>query len=198
MEEKPQEKKEKKSKLQGIKDFHKKKPYIEFFTALLTVPVLLTVIFLNVNNIRGNSNKAPDTKKDENQTIVITQAPGESIKEKEVIVTKEACEPGIGDVDISSPTEGENVSENPVFVDIDYDANGYCNIVWSYRINGGEWSSFDDRSISLYNLENGNIKLDLRVKSVVNSDQESLSRNFTYSGTENITPSTTVTPTLTQ
>lgn len=196
MENKPQEKKEKKSFFQNLKDFPSKKPYIEFFTALLTVPVLLTVIFLNVDNIRGKADtKATDSKDDSKQTIVITQPPGESVREKEVIVTEEACEPGIGEFSISSPTEGENVTDNPLFIDIDYDSNGYCNIIWSYRINGGPWSSYDDRSISLYNLENGEVTLDLRVKSVVNSDQESITRTFIYSGTSNISPTEGVTPT---
>lgn len=170
----------------NLTQFHTKKPYIEFFTALLTVPVLLTVIYLNINNIRGDS-KTPEVK-GEDKTIVVTQPAGNNT-EREVIVTKEACEPGIGNVSISSPDEGEDVTDNPVFVDIDYDANGFCNIVWSYRINGGEWSSFDDRSISLYNLDQGDVKLDLRVKSVVNSDTDTLSRRFTYFGSSNNTPS---------
>ena len=80
----------------GLKEFHTKKPHIEFFTALLTVPVLLTVIILNVNNLKGDDKKT-DTLTDKNQTIVITQpSSSNNTAEKEVIVTKEACEPGIG------------------------------------------------------------------------------------------------------
>lgn len=168
----------------SIKEFHTKKPHIEFFTALLTIPVLLTVIILNLNNLKGNEEKeAP-----KNETIVITQA---QPQEKEVIVTKEACKAGIGEISISSPDENENVSDNPLMVDIDYDAGDFCAVVWSYRINGGSWSSYDDRSIALYNLSNGNIKLELRVKSVVGTSQKTLTRNFVYSGaqvTETPTP----------
>ena len=178
---------QKKGFKQSLKEFHTKKPYIEFFTALLTVPVLLTVIYLNLNNIRGNNK--PAEVKGEDKTIVVTQPAENSVTEKEVIVTKEACEPGIGNVSMSNPDEGEKTSDNPVYVDIDYDANGYCNIVWSYRENGGEWSSYDDRSIALYNLETGDVKLELRVKSVVNSDTETITRNFTYEGESSITPS---------
>lgn len=187
---------QKKGFRQSLKEFHTKKPYIEFFTALLTVPVLLTVIYLNVNNIRGN-NKTET--KNEDKTIVITQPAGNS-SEKEVVVTKDACEPGIGNVSISSPDEGESTSDNPLYVDIDYDANGFCNIVWSYRVNGGQWSSFDDRSIALYNLEPGDVKLELRVKSVVNSDTDTLTRSFTYTGTGNLTPTSdpSLTPAPTQ
>jgi hypothetical protein len=181
----------------SVKEFHTKKPHIEFFTALLTVPVLLTVIILNINNLKGDE-KEPEKEPETNQTIVITQ-PGSNETEKEVIITKEACEPGIGEVSIGFPEEGEEVNDNPVMIDVDYEANGYCAVVWSYRVNGGAWSSYDDTSISLYNLPNGNVKLDLRVKSVVNSDTDSLSRNFVYSGAaQSPTPSSTVTPTPSQ
>lgn len=168
-----------------IREFHTKKPHIEFFTALLTIPVLLTVIILNLNNLRS------DNKKDtgENKTIVITQP---AAQEKEVIVTKEACKAGIGDITIDNPNEGDLISDNPVMIDINHNAGGYCEAVWSYRINNGTWSSYDDRSIALYNLQNGNIRLELRVKSVVNSQQKTMTRNFVYSGAA-ITPTTTPT-----
>lgn len=179
-----------KSIKRGLKGIHTKKPYLELIAAALTIPVLLTVIILNLNNLKGN-NKAAESNK--TQTIVIAQP---SQGEKEVVVTKESCKPGIGNISIASPDEGDSVSDNPVNVDINYDANGYCNVVWSYRVNGGTWSSYDDRSIALSNLSNGNVKFDLRVKSVVNSDQKQLSRNFTYNGTAtSITP--TASPTLT-
>lgn len=184
----------------GLKEFHTKKPHIEFFTALLTVPVLLTVIILNVNNLR-NENKDKETEKEpeKSQTIVITQPANNNTETKEVVVTKEACEPGIGEISIAFPEEGENVKDNPVDVDIDYDAGDYCEVVWSYRINGGNWSSYDDRSIALYNLPNGEIKFDLRVKSVVNSDTENLTRTFSYSGAPvTSTPTPTVSPTPVQ
>ncbi|MBI2621644.1 MAG: hypothetical protein HYW63_03315 [Candidatus Levybacteria bacterium] len=178
----------------SIKEFHTKKPHIEFFTALLTIPVLLTVIILNLNNLTGSKGSEKDNAK--NETIVITQA---APNEKEIIVTKEACKSGIGDISISNPDENENVSDNPVMVDIDYIAGDYCAVVWSYRISNGTWSSYDDRSIALYNLPNGNIKFDLRVKSVVGNAQKTLTRNFVYSGAQSSpTPTFTPTPTVQQ
>lgn len=175
-----------------IKEFHTKKPHIEFFTALLTIPVLLTVFILNLNNLTGNKEK--ETPKSE--TIVITQG---SPSEKEVIITKKACEAGIGEISIDNPGEGDEVDGNPVMVDIVYDAGDFCEAVWSYRINNGSWSSYDDRSVALYGLPNGDIKFDLRVKSVVNSDQENLTRKFHYSGgkaTSTPTPTNAPSPTL--
>ncbi len=174
----------------SIKEFHTKKPHIEFFTALLTIPVLLTVIILNLNNLKGDEGK--ETPK--NETIVITQPVPQ---EKEVIVTKEACKEGIGNISIDNPGEGDEVKDNPIMVDVSYQPNGYCEVVWSYRINGGSWSSYDDRSIALYNLSNGNVKFELRVKSVVNSDQKTLTRNFAYSGAQaSPTPQTSISPTI--
>jgi hypothetical protein len=158
------------------------------------VPVLLTVIILNFNNLKG-ADAAKESPKSE--TIVITQ-PATNTETKEVVVTKPACEPGIGDISISYPDEGEEISENPVMVDVDYNANGKCEVVWSYRINGGNWSSYDDRSIALYNLQNEDIKLELRVKSVVNSDQKTLTRRFTYKGAASATPTSTPTPSTAQ
>lgn len=181
----------------GVKDIHTKKPYLELIAAALTIPVLATVIILNVNNLKGSDAKEPED--DKNQTIVITQpSNNDDESEKEVIVTKEACKAGIGDVEIATPEENEEVSENPVEISINYDANGYCAVVWSYRVNGGSWSSYDDSTISLYNLSNGDVKLELRVKSIVDSSQENLTRNFTYSGasqTPTVSPTATPTPT---
>lgn len=177
-----------------VKEIHTKKPHIEFFTALLTVPVLLTVIILNLNNLKG-ANSTKETPKSE--TIVITQGPPEE-KTKEIIINKEACKAGVGDVSIVSPDESENVSDNPVAVDISYDENIYCQVIWSYRVNGGTWSSYDDRSVALYNLSNGDVKLEVRIKSTVNNEIKSLTRRFTYSGSTSPTPTQGITPTISQ
>lgn len=179
----------------SVKEFHTKKPHIEFFTALLTIPVLLTVIILNINNLKSNEskNKEQSTK---TETIVITQGDNSNKEQKEVVITKEACKAGIGDIEIVSPEEDENIKDNPVNIDINYDQGDFCEVVWSYRVNGGNWSSYDNRSIALYNLTPGNVKFDLRVKSVVNSSQKNLSRSFIYSGLSD-SPTTSPTPSLT-
>lgn len=182
-----------KSFKKSVREFHTKKPQLEFFTALLTIPVLLTVIILNLNNLKGNQTKTP-TK---TETIFITQ-PAEKTETKEVIITKEACKPGIGDISIASPEENESINDNPVTVDINYRPGDYCLVVWSYRINNGSWSSYDDRSIALYNLQSGNIKLELRIKSVVNDDKKTLTRNFIYTGSSTPIPTTTISPSPSQ
>jgi hypothetical protein len=166
-----------------------KKQYVEFFTALLTVPVLITVLALNLNNLK-TTNKKPTTQNttvnsSSNNTpekIYISAPTSAAVPVNTISVTEAPCKPGIGSISIDSPQEGDTVSDNPVSIDISYKTNGYCQVVWSYRINGGGWSDYDDKSIALYNLPQGNIKLDLRVKSIVSDDQKTLTRNFVYKG----------------
>jgi hypothetical protein len=155
-----------------------KKPYIEFITAILSIPVLLTVILLNFNSLTGNKDK--ETKENTTpQTVVITAPDSGNVQNTK----EEECIKEVGPVSITSPEEGEVIIDNPVFVSISYKQGEYCSVVWSYRINGGKWSDYDDRSIALYNPPPGNIKLELRVKSVVGNDSRTLTRNFIYQGT---------------
>lgn len=164
-----------------------KKQYVEFFTALLTVPVLLTVIVLNVNNLRSTS-KAQDDKKTDTRPIIITTAPTkDNDDEKTPIPTTKECRDEVGPISISYPEEGANVDENPLTIGIKHDRVTYCAVVWSYRINGGRYSDYDDKSIAIYNPPSGTIVFDLRVKSLSSGDEKILKRTFTYSGSS--TPS---------
>ena len=164
------------------KDIPNKKPYIEFFAALLSIPVLLTVILLNLSSLRSDKNNKTSAPTPASAEKIYVNMPGQNTTTQVSKTPSEPCTPGIGQVTISSPDENEIVTDNPVAVNVNYKNNGFCEIVWSYRINGGSWSDYDDKSIALYNLPQGNIKLDLRVKSVVNSDSDALTRNFTYKG----------------
>lgn len=160
-----------------------KKQYVEFFTALLTVPVLLTVIVLNVNNLRNN-NKPVETKPQETRPIIITTAPDKEDNENQIVVTPtdDSCREEIGPISITYPEENDVVVDNPVNIAIRYDDDTYCAVVWSYRINGGRYSDFDDKSIALYNPPQGKITFDLRVRSLISGDEEVLKRTFTYQG----------------
>ena len=193
-----------------------KKQYIEFFTAVLTVPMLLTVIMINLNNLntKNNSNtiKPTDTPKQEKIYIPVitnntsanntknlptpTITPDLSqVVSQNITQTPTACKAGIGSIDITSPAQGDNITDNPVNINIKYDPGNYCAVVWSYRINSGKWSDYDDKSIALYDLQNGNITLDLKIKSIVNGDEKQLTRNFIYNGSS-VNPTTVPTPTL--
>lgn len=159
-----------------------KKQYIEFFTALLTVPVLLTVIVLNVSNLT-KSEKEAESKPQDTRPIVITTAP---VNNTAPVITQEPdeeCIEEVGPVTITYPEEGSTVDDNPLSISIRYDKVTYCPVVWSYRINNGRYSDFDDKSIALYNPPNGNIIFDLRVRSLISGDEKILKRTFTYEGT---------------
>lgn len=172
-----------------------KKHHVEFFTALLSIPVLLTVIALNLNNLQASKSNSEDKP----SQIIISLPPQN--KENTLVTaipTKPVCKAGIGDVQITSPEEGDMVSDYPLDFTISYDPGEYCAVVWSYRVNGGSWSEYDDKSIALYDVPSGDVRFDLRVKSVLGGDVSIISRKITYrSPNATATPTTTPTPTLT-
>ncbi|MBI2033209.1 MAG: hypothetical protein HYT10_01970 [Candidatus Levybacteria bacterium] len=174
--------------LSGI---HPKKSHVEFITALLSIPVLLTVILVNVNNLNAK-NKAEEEATSKKNEIIISLPP--TIKEEKKDTPQ--CKPDIGPIDISYPHETDTVSDNPLNIDINYTSEGYCAVVWSYRINNGSWSDYDDKSIALYNMSSGDVKFELRVKSLISGKEKFLTRNFTYKSSIQPTPTPTITPTM--
>lgn len=189
-----------------LSSYHKlpeKKKYLEFYTALLSIPLIITAIILNVNAL-NNLNK---TKTDNNTT---NQKPnnffpafnfsakptGEVSATPALTPTSSECKKELGPIGISSPQEGDTVTDNPVSVTITYDTDTYCPAVWSYRINGSSWSDYDDKSIALYNLPQGKITLDLRAKSLIAKDEATITRTFINKGTStvNVSPSTILSP----
>ena len=175
-----------------------KKQHLEFIASLLTIPFLISVLILNYNSIK-NLNKAnvtptPAPYGATGRHAGFFSAPigTSSLKAtQDPAATSAPCVKGLGSVSITSPSEGDAVNSNPVEVDISYDDSTHCGAAWSYRINGGDWSGYDDRSVALYNLPQGNIKFELRVKSIAGSDTTSLTRNFVYNGSSSsIIPTT--------
>lgn len=158
-----------------------KKQYIEFFTALLTVPVLLTVITLNLNNLKGSDETKGETPTE--RTVYVTVPPTEDEdSDTTPTPTVEACEESVGPVSIAYPEENEIITDNPVMIDIDYDDSEHCPVVWSYRLNGGRFSEYGSNNIALYNPPQGTVRLELRVRSVVSNDEELIRRTFVYEG----------------
>lgn len=168
----------------------KNKPYIEFLTAFLSIPVMITVMLLNFNSLKNlNTTPTPTPLSGAGaQTGFFAEPIGTDDPEEPTPdgVTPEPCVRGLGPVIITSPDENDVVTENPVTVDIAYDDAHYCAAAWSYRINGGSWSGYDDRSVALYNLPQGPIKFELRVKSIVGDETRTVTRNFTYKGSGTI------------
>ena len=170
-----------------------KKTHLEFIGALLTIPFLISVLILNFNSISNMKNAkltptpAPNGRVGNGLMPKFPNFFAAPIGTSTTKVTPDpasqtGCDKTLGPVSITSPDEGDTVTANPVEVDISYDDSTHCAAAWSYRINGGDWSGYDDRSIALYNLPTGAIKFELRVKSIASSDTTSLTRNFTYNG----------------
>ncbi|MBU3978467.1 hypothetical protein KKF69_03150 [Patescibacteria group bacterium] len=181
--------------LSSTRSIPDKKRYIEFFTAMLSVPVLITVIMINMNNLKGSSKSnvasLPPVQKEEKIYIPVTTSQDISTPTQAISITpaNQACKPEIGPISISLPNEGDTIIENPASIIINHKTGEYCAVVWSYRLNNAAWSAYDDKSIALYNLPQGEIKIDLKIKSIVTGDEQILTRNFTYNGTaSSITP----------
>lgn len=176
----------------SIKKARPRKHYLEFITAALSIPVLLSVILLNWNSLQN------EKKQDAQPTVApIIIREGSSSNSNPVPTDSQVCKKEIGPISISYPKEGAIVTENPLNIIIKYDNSEYCSVVWSYRINGGVWSEFSSNSPSIYNMPNGDVTFELRVQSTVTEEQEQLTRNFTYDGEVANSPTltTTITPT---
>lgn len=174
-----------------------KKKYLELITAFLTIPVLLTVLLTNLSRIQ-------DDKKNAMQNTPTLSVPTKEIVIREVITTtpvptseeEKPCIPQIGPVSIQNPTENSIVSDNPFSIIMSYTDGSYCPVVWSYRINNSSWSTYTDKSIDIYNVDRGEKKLEVRIRSTVSKEEKILVQNFTYDPPENkvVTPATTQTP----
>ena len=166
-----------------------KKQYIELIISILSIPFFISVLILNFNSIKNlNSAKltpTPSPSSNVQNGNAPYGAPIGTIRPHPTTAlsaTQAPCKKGLGAVSITSPGEGDVVTSNPVEVDISYDDSVYCSAAWSYRINGGQWSGYDDRSVALYNLPQGTITFELRVQSIASTDTTTLTRHFTYNG----------------
>jgi hypothetical protein len=187
---------QKKNWLQKFLGLHEHKKHIEFFTALLSIPVLITVIILNLNSLHNLNKDAKPTDAPKQQggffSAPIQKARPSTSALNPTTTPSAPCKKELGPISIDTPEEGDTVTDNPVAINISYDDQTYCTAVWSYRINGSSWSEYDDKSIALYNLPSGKIKLDLKIKSLSSKEEDTLTRNFTYKGSNTVTAAPTM------
>lgn len=177
--------------LQRVKSWYRglpdKKRYLEFITALLTIPVLLTVLLSNVTNLQNQKSKdEPSTTPTTAAATVPTTAPVVYItpsgKPDPTVTPVPQCTPGVGQITIIYPEEKDTVSGDPICLDISRKSGNYCSVAYSYRINSSAWSSFTGNSVCMYGLTPGEKKLDLRIRSIVSDDEEIITRLFTVAG----------------
>lgn len=174
-----------------------RKHYLEFITAALSIPVLLTVILLNLNSLNAKKETQNNQTQPTPQTVIIKEtSPSNGANQTVITPSSSSCKKEVGPISISYPSEGAIITDNPVNFIIKYNNPDYCSVVWSYRINGGSWSEYSSNSPSIFNLPNGNVTFDLRIQSTVSQDQDQITRKFTYQNSS-ATPSPTavVTPT---
>lgn len=176
------------SVIEKVKKWYRKLPdkkrYLEFITAFLTIPVLLTVLLSNVANLQ-NQKKVEPTPTPLTTPMINTPSPTTRVTPTDPTPTttpSAQCTPGIGPIEIVYPEENSTVSNDPVCLDIPRQGGNYCSVVWSYRINGSNWSNYTDREVCMYGLTPGTKQLDLRVKSIVSGEEKILRRTFTVAG----------------
>lgn len=169
-----------------------KKHHVEFITAVLSVPVMLTVIIINLNNLNQQkiSNQKQTSEKIVPIQVVITGEKQNLPTETPVVTasqsgvpsaTPASCIKEVGMVSITSPRENEVVTKDPVCITVATQA-GYCPVNWSYRLDDSNWSDYSDKNICLRNMTNGNKVFQLRIKSLSSSDEVTLQRSFVYQG----------------
>lgn len=191
------------SVIQWAKKLPDKKNHVEFITAVLSVPVMLTVIILNLNNLnqqKNNMQKQSPTTTAAPIQIVITGDKQKTADDLPIANTSEptntptptisSCIKAIGPVSIVFPRENEVVSTNPVCITISSEEK-YCSIKWSYRLDSGDWSDYTDSNICLRNLMNGAKTIQLKIKSTNSEDTTTLQRSFIYQGNSDQNPTPT-------
>jgi hypothetical protein len=184
-----------------------KKRHFELVSAILTIPMMLTVILVNLNNIKSQKNVATTSTNTTTPIQVVIDNPNSSTATASTITptvtatksatpSKSDCKKDIGPIEILSPQEGEVITTNNVCINISTD-NNYCPVTWSYQLGSdSDWSDYNNNNICLYNLTPGKNQLNIKVKSTVVDKTITLQRNFIYQ-TASATPTTTATASAT-
>lgn len=161
-----------------------KKVYFELLGAVLTIPVLITVILLNITNLNSKNTSAP-TPTPQVIRVVETQPPQRNVtvvqeETSQRVTPQAACKRQIGPVNISSPREGEVTTKNPVCISISYSAGEYCGVEWAVKIDASAYSDFDTKDVCYYNLPSGTKTVSVKVRSNEGGEELILQRNFVY------------------
>ncbi|MDD3002641.1 MAG: hypothetical protein PHS06_02100 [Candidatus Shapirobacteria bacterium] len=177
-----------------------KKRYFELLTAILSIPMILTVILVNMSTInKSKESSTPTPTTAPIQVVVENPTSGSgNINPPKINITptptptKVECKKEIGEIEILSPQEGEIITSSDLCINISTN-NNYCPVVWSYKLDNDNWSEFSNNNICLYNLTSGKKTLQVKIKSTVVDKTITLQRNFTYQNSALTTPTTTPT-----
>lgn len=186
-------------------DIPDKKKWIDVITATLTIPVLLTVIISNVNNIKSKEVKGAESETTPTQAPLIVRDviqipesnPIEIVKvndedknneeqptstpvPQQPTSTPVSCKLDPQPIEVSYPKENSEINVDPVCVVMEQKETGYCDTTWAYRVNNSSWSTYTKDPICLYNMANGAIKLEVRTKNRESGREATYTRNFNY------------------
>lgn len=171
-----------------------KKVYFELLGAVLTIPVLVTVILLNLTNLSGNKKDPAPTP----QIIrVVETAPQKDtgvtaapVSQGQRVSPQAACKKEIGPVNITSPREGEVVTKNQVCMTISYNTDEYCGIKWAVKLDNDSYSEFSDNDVCFSNISSGPHSISVKVRSKEGDEEVILQRNFQYGASGQTTATT--------
>lgn len=169
-----------------------RKIHLDYIAGLLTIPVLVTAVVINLNNLNANKKPAAAVNSAPSPQVIVVPASSGATTQQNTSSTQ-SCQKTVGPTVITFPQEGQSIADNPVCLVVTYQDPSYCPVVWSYRVNGGAWSPFSSDQPCLYNLPTGNVTVNLKVDSTASSQQITLTRNFSYAGSQNVP---TATPTI--
>lgn len=171
-----------------------KKKWVDMVTAVLTIPVLITVIAGNLGSLKKNE-KPPTVSAQSPQPtvekIIIREntLPGGKQDEDNIGVNRNieeptptvSCNETLQNYEITYPIENEKISVDPVCVKLTQTEQGnFCSVVRAYRVNNSGWTTYNNDPICLYNMASGPVKLEVRTKSSATGQEKTYTRNFSY------------------
>lgn len=148
-----------------------RKRYIELITATLSVPMMITVIIVNLYSIKKNKIVTSTATITPIQVVIENPNATNSGRQPSIISTptpistltltptptptNPVCKKDIGEIEILSPQEGELITKDNLCINISTD-NSYCSVTFSYKLDNNDWSDYTtNNNLCFYNLTPG-------------------------------------------
>ncbi len=172
-----------------------RKGWVDWVIALLTIPVLLTIVFSNILTIREKNNIPENSTPQASQQPINIVVENPTIKPSpQVSVTPSVpvCKDGLPTYEIVTPQENALVTGDPVCLVFVAQEDRYCSVRWAFRVNNTNWSPFTSQPVCLYNMKSGPVTVEVKFRAE-NDDEQIYTRKFTYQDGLSVTPSPTPT-----
>jgi len=184
-----------------------KKKLIDLIIGFLTIPSLITILILNLNNLKESKTDTSDkTTSNQEKTIIIQNQPTASqsadnnnLPKPSPIVfpsPEENCNPNSDSIQIVYPKENQTVHDNPFCISMKIDENdNSCPLEWAYSVNHKPLSAWSSEPICFYDLKNGEVNLKIVVKNKKSGLTKNYEVNFLYEYEEKSPATPSATPT---